>query len=167
MLGCLSHIFGIFFLGFFVILNYIRHYIFSKSILKTFNNIEIYLIILIYIIIFLVVYFFQIKFTHSTLIDEPKFLEWNYLFSIENISVMFMEKLFIISNFLYPVYSLNFILFLTFLLIISIFTILFFSYFKILSINLKSIFFFINYIFYFSNDFSKLLNNGRFLLFIR
>ena len=165
LLGCLSHIFGIFFLGFFVILNYIRHYIFSKSILKTFNNIEIHLRTLIYIIIFLVVYFFQIKFTHSTLIDEPKFLEWNYLFSIENISVMFMEKLFIISNFLYPVYSLHFILFLTFLLIISIFTILFFSYFRNLSINLKSIFFSLIIYFTFLMIFPNYLIMERFLPF--
>ena len=120
---------------------------------QTFNNIEIHLRTLIYIIIFLGI-FFQIKFT-TTLIDEPKFLEWNYLFSIENISVMFMEKL-LLYQVLYPVYSLHFILF-NFSIIISIFTILFLV---ILETYKFKVFFFVNYIFYFSNDFSK-FNNGK------
>ena len=76
-----------------------------------------------------------------------------------------MEKLFIISNFLYPVYSLHFILFLTFLLIISIFTILFFSYFRNLSINLKSIFFSLIIFFTFLIIFPNYLIMERFLPF--
>ena len=139
--SCLSHTFSLMFIGFFLILNYYRKYVEFNSIIKTLKDIKLHLFGLIHILILLTIYHFPIKFTKSKVILESSLTNLNYFSSLENFLDMIFVKILTISKFFYSFYLINLSLFVVAVGNVFFLVCLFFSHYKNLSLNIKTIFF--------------------------
>jgi len=129
------------FIGFFLILNYYRKYVEFNSIIKTLKDIKLHLFGLIHILILLTIYHFPIKFTKSKVILESSLTNLNYFSSLENFLDMIFVKILTISKFFYSFYLINLSLFVVAVGNVFFLVCLFFSHYKNLSLNIKTIFF--------------------------
>ena len=139
VLASLSHIFGLLFIFFFIILNYINFFLIQKSIIQTIKNLKLHFINLILLLIFFLIYFFPINFTNTSLIKGSNFIELSYLKSYDKLVELMMRKASIIFEFFESFYLLSPILLNTVFILISGLIILFLTNFKNLNNNLKSI----------------------------
>tara|TARA_B100001093_G_C26838171_1_gene1019302 strand:+ start:204 stop:2063 length:1860 start_codon:yes stop_codon:yes gene_type:complete len=139
ILACLSHIFGLLFLFFFIILNFTKNFLEQKSPIKILTNIKLHINNLILLSLFLLIYFTPINFTNVALIKGSDFIELNYLLSLNKFLDMIILKISILSEFFNSFYLLGKILLIIALFIVGFLITLFFTTFKNLNLNLKSI----------------------------
>ena len=139
ILACLSHVFGLFFLFFFIILNFTKNFLEQKSLVKIITNIKLHINNLILLSLFLLIYFTQFNFTNVSLIKGSNFIELNYLLYLDKFSDMIILKISILSEFFNSFYLLSKTLLIIALFIVGFLIILFFTTFKNLNLNLKSI----------------------------
>ena len=139
VLASLSHIFGLLFIFFFIILNYINFILIQKSVIQTIKNLKLHFSNLILLLIFFFIYFIPINFTNTTIIKGSNFIELSYIKSFDKLIELMMRKASIIFEFFQSFYLLGPIMVNIVFILISVLIILFLSNFKNLNNKLKSI----------------------------
>lgn len=165
ILASASHIFGLLFICFFIILNYIKKFVKFKSAIKTLTNVNVQISNLILLSIFFLIYLFPINFTNTLIIKGSNFFKLSYLSSINEIYNMMIVKLLIVSKFLHSFYLLGVFFLIVTISVLCVMIILFLQNYKNLNLELKSILISLLIFFIFIFFFPNILIVERFLPF--
>ena len=165
ILASTSHIFGLFFIGFFIILNYTKGFVKFKSIIKTLTNLKVQISNLILLSIFFFIYLFPINFTNTSIIKGSNFFKLSYLSSINEIFNMMIAKLVIVLKFFQSFYLLSVFFLIVVILVLVVMITLFFQNYKNFNLELKNILISLLIFFIFIFFFPNILIVERFLPF--